>query len=791
MALPEPLVPLTGGCTVIFDNTLYSYSAAGFQSLKLTEGAAWEMLPGGVSVDGGVCVGSTPNNISTAGLFIVGGKSSDANYAGLQKFTYSMGEWETITPQVPVTKNRVYHSAAYLNSTQSLLVYAGSTDEDMGLSQQTFSIGTSEPYGVLAYQSDISPPGVAPLLLPWSETQVALIGGSPWNTQVALFDTTAVSANGVPGAWVSSGITLAEPLPKNTTVVKGVIIEGDDGSKHLFTFDPTTSPNMVNRTVLLGTNGTPVTQASPVSPGVARREAEGGEEATINERDLLAGNWPPYNSTLAPTLVRTDYAVATDPSGLVVISGGNTDQPLCIFNAKANSWENSAEVLGAEPISVQSVSSADSISASSSLSETSVASTVTSAASTTDTASTTDATSTTDVASSTDAVSATSAGTTGNTVTRAASMPTASTAAAAPAKHGLTSNAVLGITLGSVFGAIILVALVILLMKCRQRKRTHAEAGHARRASGMPQQDVSHEDLPPVSSGYLRGHGHQNSQGSLSSLAIFGNPLKPTLRKGSSERKRMSGGSAYSKEMKYTISRPQPQPQMSTQPAFLTRTGQAPLPPQPVQPKPRTRQAVDSIAVARRSSGWNRYWSGGSSSIMGISGNRKSRPETEISYESSQYSDTHRLTQDSATVPPLYVPVEGRPSMHHVSAGSPTISHYTPTASEGLSGRIEERPVSPVSASSGYSSGITSSVHENWDATAPKKPWGSDRAPSSAYSSGTVHEGLYPAGLGVPPLSRGISRQPQLEVASMSTDMSWLNLGDNKNEAQDNNRSRR
>ncbi len=43
-----------------------------------------------------------------------------------------------------------------------------------------------EPYGVLAFQSDISPPGVAPLLLPWSETQAALIGGNSWNTQVML-----------------------------------------------------------------------------------------------------------------------------------------------------------------------------------------------------------------------------------------------------------------------------------------------------------------------------------------------------------------------------------------------------------------------------------------------------------------------------------------------------------------------------------------------------------------------------------------------------------------------------
>ncbi len=76
MLLPEPAVTLAGGCTIIFNNTLYSYSGAGFQSLGLDEGAVWKKLPSGKSVDGGICVGSTPKDSSTAALFIVGGKSS-------------------------------------------------------------------------------------------------------------------------------------------------------------------------------------------------------------------------------------------------------------------------------------------------------------------------------------------------------------------------------------------------------------------------------------------------------------------------------------------------------------------------------------------------------------------------------------------------------------------------------------------------------------------------------------------------------------------------------------------
>ncbi|KAI0974561.1 hypothetical protein F4678DRAFT_381220 [Xylaria arbuscula] len=745
MLLPEPKVALVGGCTVIFNNTLYSYSGAGFQSLNLDEGAVWNKLPSGKSVDGAVCVGSTPKDSLVAGLFVVGGKSSEADYPGLQKFTYSTGKWETITPVTTVTKDRVYHSATYLNSTDSILIYAGSTDGKAELSQQTFTIGTSEPYGVLAYQSDISPPGVAPLLLPWSETQAVLIGGNSWNTQVMLFDTTA-NVNGIVGSWVDSGITLAEPLVQNTTTVKATIIEGDDGSKHLYTFGLTSLPNVVNRTVLIDANGAPVVFSAPVKPATKRTEEETDDKTLVNERALLANNWPPYNSTYAPKSTRIDYSIATDPKGLVVMSGGNAEEVLCIFNAKANSWENATAVLDTKSLSIQSTPPAISTS--------------------TTTSSTSSATSS--------ATSVTSAAATTNTPASAASTSSKST---------LPSTTVLGIVLGSIFGAAFLLALILLFLKRRRQRQSFTETGHARRASGIPEKDFFHEDIAKTSGGYFRGHIQQDSQSSFSSMAIFlGKAQKPAIqRKGSSEKRRVSNSSMYSKDIKQTISRPQPQ--MTTQPSFLTQPANIVMPPEPAQPKPRTRRTDDTDSALRRSSGWNRYWSGGSTSIMGFGGSSKSRRDTEVSDESSHYSDTNRMTQDSATVPPLQVPAEGRPSFHRVNSGSPTVSQYDPKIREGLSGQIE-RPVSAVSAisSSGYSSGIPPSVHEAWDPV-PQKPWGIDRAPSSAYSSGVVSESLYPTGLGAPTASRppiavGMSTQPQLAVASMSTDMSWLNLGD-------------
>ncbi|KAI1157193.1 hypothetical protein F4825DRAFT_6405 [Nemania diffusa] len=737
MSLPEPPLTLAGGCTVIFNNTLYAYSEAGFQSLELEEGAEWGKLSSGESVEGGVCVGSTPTNSSIAGLFVVGGKSSQADYPGLQKFTYSTGKWETITPQVTVTKDRVYHSATYLNSTGSLLVYAGTTDGSSDLSQQTFTIATSEPYGVLAFQSTISPPGVAPILLPWSETQAALIGGNSWNTQVMLFDAT-VDVNGIAGAWIDPGISLAQPLPKNTTSIKAAIIRADDGSKHLYTFDLTTLPNSVNRTILIDANGAPVVASVPVAK----------KETLINERALDANNWPPYNSTFAPKSTRTGYSIATDSNGLVVMSGGNDDDVLCMFNARANSWEDATALLGAKSLSIQSAPSS--------------------------------------VSTSTTTASSTSS------ATSAALTTSATTTAAVPAssKSALPATTVLGIALGSIFGAALLLALILLFLKRRQRRRSFTEIGHARRASGIPEKDFFHEDSARTSGGYFKGHNQQNSQNSFSSMAIFlGKSQKPAiLRKGSSDIKRTSSSSMYNKDIKQTIGRPQPQ--TSTQPAFLTQPQNITIPPISARPLPRSRPTVDPDSTLRRSSGWNRYWSGGSTSIIGFGS--KSRRDTEVSDESSRYSDVRR-TQDSATVPPLQVPADAGLSFHRVNSGSPTVSQYGSKIREGLSGQIE-RPMSAVSAvsSSGYSSGIPPSVHEAWDPTMTKKPWGTDRAPSSAYSSGTVSEGLYPTGLGAPSSHRpamgmGMSRQPQLAVASISTDMSWLNLGgDNENSVGNN-----
>ena len=335
MPLPNPQYAIEEACSTIYGNTLYSYSSKAFQSLALEEDTAWVSLEGGVSVTGGVSVKSTPKEkADAAALYIVGGSSNSTEYEGLQRFTFATGKWETIRPTVPVTQNRLYHGAVYLNASDSILVYAGNQDGSKALSSQTFTIQASEPYSVLAYES-IAPPAISPMLIPWSETEALYIGGSDTNVKAMLFSS--------PAAWVDSKASLAEPLGKTT----GIVIDGDDGSKMLYTFDMSVSPNQVNRTVLIDGNGSPMESSKPifVTRDLVSRELVGRSEH--GEGNLTAANWPIYNSTLAPSSTRAEYSVARDEDGLVVISGGNQDDVLCMFTAKENCRVNAT----AKPVS--------------------------------------------------------------------------------------------------------------------------------------------------------------------------------------------------------------------------------------------------------------------------------------------------------------------------------------------------------------------------------------------------------------------------------------------------------
>ncbi|KAK4148622.1 hypothetical protein C8A00DRAFT_38802 [Chaetomidium leptoderma] len=772
MPLPQPKTALNNACSVIFDNTLYTYTADAFQSLRLEAGEEWEELSQGEKVTGAVCVGSTTGTPSTSAFFVVGGVGGSDGYQGLQKYTYATGQWESIKlGDQPVTDQRVGHSAIYINSTDSILMYAGNQDGSEAPTSTTFTIGASAPHAVEALPAMEPPPSRKPILLSWSASQAVLIGGSTWNKQVMLF-------SAADKKWVDSGASLAAPLPKDTSSIQAVLMTGDDGSKNLFTFDMTESPNAVKRTILIDDHGVPVPNAAPISRRTPRRDERGlgGKERRAAE-PLTLGNWPAYNSTLAPKVTRNNFALAQGPDGMVVIAGGNDEDVLCMYDARQNSWEDANSRLA--QIKLLSTES----------------SSTSSSATTTSTTSTSITTSTSVSASVTSAAGATAT-------------PTETAAPAVAGGSGPPVTTILGAVLGGFFGLALLLALAYVCIKRRKKRQAHLEAGHVRRASGASSSEkdglgFAKDSLglgQGGSPGVFRGHQPHGSQSSFSSMAILmgrtgQNKSAPSglSRKESNESKRDSSDSTF-RAFKSTIGKPMPQasemPAVAPPPQYQQQTrdekGVA-FAASTVEPKPRTLTTgpEKQQGNTRRSSGWNRYWSGGSAlNLLGFgSGNsnapaNNSRRTTLGSDRSSKYSDRHRMTQDSATVPPLFpaAAAEPRMSFSRVTAHSPTIAVYNDKLKEGLSGQIEtQRPISAVSygSVSAYSSGIPESVHDAWDPTAASKPWGADRSLNDS-STGIYSTPLAPASQGLKPPSQGPPRRGQAPVRD---DMSWLNLG--------------
>lgn len=745
---PKPKVALDNICSVVYNNTLYTYSADAFQSLSLDKGSQWKTLKQGETVSGAACVGST------TAFYVVGGTGGSSDYKGLQRYTYSTGTWDSIEPVVPVTQNRTDHGAVYLEGSDSIVVYAGSQAGDTNPSTQTFSISATEPYSVLAYQNEGAPPTSKPILLRWSDRQAAMVGGSATNTQVMLFT--------VGAGWSNSGATLASPLKTGSDQWQAVLVTGDDGSKNLITFDMSVSPNVANRTVLIDEHGAPVTKAAAITKRSDDHRRSGQDEFGRRATSLTQENWPTYNSTYASTAVRSNYAAAESDDGQVVLSGGNTDDVLCIFNAKSNSWVNATALLAEDDQKVLSVTSSSS-SSSATATSTSASGTLFATLSPTPTPETTAA-----------------AGTTSSS-THSSSTSTSSS--------GLGTNGILGVVLGSIGGAFVL--LILLYCQIRKRKRTQdfIQAGHARRASGAserPEKEgmaVVTESYPrsPTNPTFMRSHQPKASTGSFSSMAILmGKGPKSSMEGGprpGSSNKQMKGMNGTSQ-----MAPMRPVPALA--PDLREEKGVS-FAADTAEPRQGLRVPADQQDGLRRSSGWNRYWSGDSAAlnILGY-GNGQQTNRNTVASEGSQYSTNgngidprYRMTKDSATVPPLNVD-DGRPRFNRVNSGSPTVSNYPAAVKQHMSAEYSDRN-SRDSDFSGYSSGIPASVQDSWDPTAASKPWtGNGRATSSMYSNAfpmppTPSEHRPPLPRNIP---SGISQQPQLDRADTS-DMSWLNIG--------------
>lgn len=187
-----------------------------------------------------------------------------------------------------------------------------------------------------------------------------------------------------------------------------------------------------------------------------------------------------------------------------------------------------------------------------------------------------------------------------------------------------------------------------------------------------------------------------------------------------------------------------------------------------VSPQAQQSTGVQRNGSTRRSSGWNRYWSGGSAlNMMGFNNNRKSsqaanlddrtsaytsQTGTQPSDQESVYSRDSRgqsraISDDEAFRPPPLNFGQGSTRLSQVSTGSPKITQPSQSREFPLqSGRIGHvRGTSDVSSLSSYeedpidafSSGVPTSEPEaqQWNPLAAHE-WNGARATSSVYTDG-------------------------------------------------------
>lgn len=322
---PMPVYDLAGHCSIIFDNTLYAYSSAGFQSLQLKEGAEWKKEPMDISLTGAQCVKAADK------LYIVGGSpnatAADWNYPGLMHYTFSTKKWDWQRSESWNTQNRQSHGAAYLAGPKKILVFSGSQKAgDIGASPETFLFSTQEPFSVQSFPSNGVPPSVKPMLMAWDTTSALMIGGGATNSAAWTFSAEK--------GWENLGVTLDSGIVNQESVQCSVVL-GTDGSRVLQKFDMGVSPNNVERIVLLDEGGV-----------VAKAGKTVGDKG---KRNTIA-DWPTYNSTEAPPYTRSGFTLSQGDDGMTVALGGNAQDPLCLFDAKENAWVNATTFFGGQQV---------------------------------------------------------------------------------------------------------------------------------------------------------------------------------------------------------------------------------------------------------------------------------------------------------------------------------------------------------------------------------------------------------------------------------------------------------
>ncbi|PSN73100.1 hypothetical protein BS50DRAFT_475139, partial [Corynespora cassiicola Philippines] len=668
MNVPKPAYPLDGHCTVIHDGTLYAYSSAGFQSLGLEEGAKWKKEPMDISLTGAQCVKAVPGgDAKAAKLYIVGGSPNETastwDYPGLMHYTFATKKWDWVRAESWVTQNRKNHAAIYLNESKDILVYSGAQSDDTGPSSSTFLINTEAPYAVRGFPAADAPPSVQPMLMPWDDSHAVMVGGSTSNTAVFTFSPSE--------GWMNVGVTLEEPIA-NQDQVQCAVVSGDDGSRVLEMFDMGKSPNEVRRVALLTKGG------KPAAPGTMVGEQSSGDKT----KRVTIQDWPAYNSTYASTVTRSKYSLAQDENGLAVVSGGSTQDPLCVFDQQANAWMNTTALFAQEQAVIQSTPSS---------------------------------TSTASPTSSVDSTAAASASV---------------TAAAAPAAVNNKSKmlTVLGATLGTIFGIAAILILLLFCLKYRKAKNKKAQqSGYVekdRLSFADRGADFMHEAGGSISQTYPKS-GNE----STTSLAIISG-------KGGSHKRGLGpmGSDASTAGLVTKKS-----PLGYSEPMEMSKFD---LKPEPIEERivrQNSGRVPPAANVSRsRSSGWSKYFANNEATNLANMPSDRSTFASERTSTGSQSMYTNsKFYSQAQTIPPLQIPNFDGQRLSKVATGSPTLGN----SQENLPHQPMQAELGRAN-----SNGSVRSVHSRNDdyARAPVESWTPvgdyDRPPSSAYTGSMVIE---------------------------------------------------
>ncbi|KAI9800083.1 MAG: hypothetical protein M1825_004265 [Sarcosagium campestre] len=725
--MSSPLRPpkaLRDHCSIIYNNTLYAFSPEGFQSLPLEEGGEWKELSSGVPVADASCVDATTSKDKRKHfLYVIGGtrKTTKEAYTGIQRYQFAEKKWESLDVEDAdvITQNRTKHSAVYLEESSTILIYAGDQNGSTIPSSATFLLSTLKPYSLTSLTSK-APPAVDPMLLAWNESHAVNVGGSNGNKQVSIFSPSA--------GWSQLDITLRAAIGSDE---KAALVNGDDGSKVLEVFDMSKSPNTVGRIVLQGPDGKPSKRSTKRSNSARKQQRSSSPPpAKRRKRDLTLAEWPEYNSTLAPKTKRSRFSIAQDSKGLVVISGDDDQEPLAIFDAQRNEWQNATDFIKGKEITV----------------DTSAVSSISGVPSGTKTA---------------------------------APTTTAETSAAAATGPSGKSRAlkILGATLGGIFGVAFLLILVLVLLRWRKKKRLYRDAAHHRRASGNPGDEkdrLSFADRGTSSMGNFAGLGWTPDQfrNSSSSSAIISGRSE-NVQKGTYLSDGDSNGYMLSKvKGKSPLGDPD-----STQPKGVA-----------FAPMPAGEGTSKDGAGKERSSGWSRYFSGNSATNLVHMGGEGSNDAGADSHGNARI--TSEASHDSARVPPLSgaraadartfpLAGSGRPNAdRHESSGTESSDVSRDAFSSGIPASVHDDSTwTPIGRQHWSSDRAPSSVYTNsMHGSMLPRDINADAFPAVPRDSTvTTFPGAGP-GVAVRDV-HGYDGDRQGNLDPAHSDMSWLNLG--------------